>query len=439
VNKTEIIKKIREAGVVGAGGGGFPAHVKMQAESGVLIANGAECEPLLSTDRSLMEKRSSEIIEGLRIAAQATGAESIYIALKKKYEKAVSEIKKHVGKTSEIEIFLLDDYYPAGDEFEIVYNITGKVIPEGGIPPDVGAVVANVNTLLNIKAAMEGKSVAARWVTVAGAVREPYIAEVPVGVSASELIKKASPLIEDYVIIAGGPMTGKVVSGDFRITKTCGGILVLPPGNPVAVKKTLTFTAHSRRGRSMCDQCFDCTIVCPRHLLGHDLEPHKVMRSLFVAPENSKEHITNTYLCCECGLCSMFACPLELSPKDMIVNIKEELKRNGINNPHGRKDLNVHPERDFRRVSSKRLMARLGIERYEMKEFQEKKIKAKTVRVPLQQHIGLPAKPVVKTGDSVKAGAVIAEIPEGKLGARVHASIDGKVNKIEKDFVEIIG
>lgn len=437
MKKEDIIKKVRKCGLVGAGGGGFPTHVKIDAQVDTIIANGAECEPLLSTDRYIMETRAKEIVEGIRIVKQATGAENIFITLKKKYTHAVEEFNKVTGMSSDIEMFLLENYYPAGDEFELVYNIAGKVIPEGGIPLDVGVVVINVNTLLNIfHAVNNGIPVVKRWVTVAGELEEPYIAEVPVGIAVKELINAGKPRIADYLIIAGGPMMGKVVEGSFCITKLCGGVLVLPPDNPVVIKQGMDISVQKRRAKSVCDQCFDCTIVCPRNLLGHDLSPHLIMRNLFISPENSV-HLSNAYLCSECGLCDMFGCPMELSPRGLLRAAKEELSRQGIKNPHNRSDLTVHPERGYRRVNHDRLMARIGVKKYDMHELPVRNITTKCIKISLSQHTGVPASPVVKKGQKVKTGDLIADIPKDSLGARVHAGIDGTVRQITDSFVEI--
>ena len=438
MDKKTIIEKVKNAGVVGAGGGGFPTHVKISADVDTLIANGAECEPLLSTDRYLLRTKAEEIIEGLRLVQQTTGAKNVYIALKRKYKKAVLELNKILGKATDIKIFLLDNYYPAGDEFDIVYNVTGKIIPEGGLPLDVGTVVINVNTLLNIYYALyENRVVTKRWVTVCGEVEEPYIAEVPLGISAKELIDAANPKILDYKIIAGGPMMGKIVEESFSITKLCGGIIVLSEDSPVVIKQSLRIEVHKKRGKSMCDQCFDCTIVCPRSLLGHDLEPHKIMRNLFIAPENSYEHLTNAYLCCECGLCDMFACPLDLSPRNLLREAKEQLNKKGIINSHKRENLTVHPEMEFRKVNADKLMSRIGVKEYDIDEFEIKEIRTNKVVIPLSQSAGKTSSPVVKIGEKVKVGDIVADIPNMSLGAKIHSSIEGNVDSVGTENIVI--
>lgn len=437
IDKNGIIEKVLAAGVTGAGGGGFPTHVKISGKADSVIANGAECEPLLSTDLHLMENYAAEMVEALRMTMLTTGASRGYIALKKKYTKAVEAFNLAVGMTSDISVVTLENYYPAGDEFEIVVNTLGRIIPEGGIPLTVGVVVINVNTLLNIyRAVRESLPVTTRWVTVAGEVGDPYIAEVPIGISASELIRAASPRLSSYAVLAGGPMMGSIVSEDFRITKLSGGVILLPENHSLIAKLTAPLSNKKRRGKSTCDQCFDCTIVCPRFLLGHQLEPHRIMRRLFVAPEHPKEHLTNSYLCCQCGLCNLFACPLDLSPRDMLKDTREGLVKEGVKNPHSRDQLKAHPEREFRRVSTQRLMARLDVLKYDLHPG-VKEVAASSVSIPLRQHIGAAAVPVVKVGESVRRGSLIADIPKDALGARVHSSIDGRVTGIDAGEIRI--
>ncbi|MFH1416519.1 MAG: 4Fe-4S dicluster domain-containing protein [Elusimicrobiota bacterium] len=437
MNREEIIDAVREAGIVGAGGGGFPTHVKLLSEVDVVIANGAECEPLLSSDRYLMETEAGSIVEALRIVREITGAGKACIAIKKKYQTAIEELNKIIGISSEIELFLLDDYYPAGDELELVYDIAGEAVPEGGIPLDRKVLVINVNTLFNISSAVKSSGpVVKRWVTVAGELEEPYIAQVPIGISAGQLIDNAKPRIRDYSILAGGVMMGKLVDKDFRITKVSGGIIVLPDDNPAVTKRSIDTSIQEKRAKSVCDQCFDCTILCPRNLLGHDISPHLIMRNLFLSGPVGV-HLTNAYLCSECGLCDMYACPMDLSPRRMLTRTKEKLKENNIINPHNNSVAEIHGERDFRRVPQKRLMERLAISGYDRNNYPVKEIIATEVAIPLLQHAGLAAVPVVKKGEKVKTGDLIADIPEGKLGARVHASINGKITEVESNCISI--
>ena len=152
----EILEKIKEAGVVGAGGAGFPTYVKLDCQAQVVIINGAECEPLLRVDQQLMTRYPEELVQGLRLACEATGAARGVIALKAKYHDAADALVPFVDRHPEISLKLLKNVYPAGDEQYIVREVVGKTVPEAGLPIHVGAVVINVETALNIKQAVEG-------------------------------------------------------------------------------------------------------------------------------------------------------------------------------------------------------------------------------------------------------------------------------------------
>ena len=160
----DIVDAVREAGVVGAGGAGFPAHRKLEAQVGTVIANGAECEPLLHKDAAVMERNAEEIVAGVRAVMSATGARDGIIGLKEKHAGAIAALSPAcVG--SDVRLHLLGDYYPSGDEFLLVHAVTGRLIPPGGIPLQVGCVVHNVESLLNISRAIEGLPVIRKALT----------------------------------------------------------------------------------------------------------------------------------------------------------------------------------------------------------------------------------------------------------------------------------
>jgi Na+-translocating ferredoxin:NAD+ oxidoreductase RnfC subunit len=195
-----------------------------------------------------------------------------------------------------------------------------------------------------------------------------------------------------------------------------------------------------RRGMSTCDQCRDCTDLCPRYLVGHNLKPHEVMRAINYGLERPADKVTAAVLCCECRLCEAYACPLELSPMAYYVSIKEALRRQGwVNQVHKRTDLQPHPMREYRLVPTHRLTARLGLSEWDHQScpLDETDYQPQRVSIPLQQHIGAPAEPVVAAGARVAVGDLIARIPEGKLGANIHASIGGRIDRVDSAAIEI--
>ena len=162
----DIIKKIRDAGVVGAGGAGFPSHVKLAAQAEVVVTNGAECEPLLRVDQQLMVVRAEEMVHGLELAVSVTGAKEGIIAIKGKHKEAIATLQKAIAGKDNLRIHILDDFYPAGDEPITLYESTGRLVPQGGIPIAVGAVVTNTETLINICNAEKGIPVTDTYITL---------------------------------------------------------------------------------------------------------------------------------------------------------------------------------------------------------------------------------------------------------------------------------
>ena len=304
--RDQIVEKIRNAGVVGAGGAGFPTHVKVNAEVDNVLVNGATCEPLLMSDPYIMEHELDTMIAGLNAVLDATGAKRGVICLKGKHAKAVAAVKAAVAAdaTGRLEAFELRDFYPAGDEQVLVREVTGRTVPEAGIPLQVGVVVSNTESLYNIANAMNDTPLTDRYVTVTGEVGRDMVVKVPVGTIVSDLLAFAGGAkIADYRVVDGGPMMGRVLPDTDRpVTKTTSGLIVLDPEHNVVKGKIMEPAAIKRITGTICCQCTHCTDLCPRNLLGHRINPHKLMRSLsaLVAdPEARKEAL----LCCECGVC----------------------------------------------------------------------------------------------------------------------------------------
>ena len=141
-DKTVLVEKLRDMGVVGADGSGFPTHVKLDSECDTVIAAGIECEPLLAGDKFLLERETEKIINGLDLVIQACGAQGGVIALKEKETQLAASLKKAIGGRDNIELFLMDDFYPAGAEQILVHEVTGRIVPEAGCAEDVGCIVA---------------------------------------------------------------------------------------------------------------------------------------------------------------------------------------------------------------------------------------------------------------------------------------------------------
>ncbi len=233
-NKLELVK---EAGVVGAGGAGFPTHVKLDVDlsSGVVIANAAECEPVLNHNIKLIEENPEIIFKGMKHILDITGADKGYIAIKNKNIKALIALKSFVSKYPDIEIRYIPDIYPAGDERVIIKEVLGVELEPGELPAKVGALVQNVETIKNIYNAIERKKpVITKDITLGGRIKNSREGKVlldqPIGSRIGDHIKKSGGFIEPYGdIYVGGPYINEKVSIHDSITKVTGGILASLP------------------------------------------------------------------------------------------------------------------------------------------------------------------------------------------------------------------
>lgn len=434
-----LANKIYDSGVVGAGGAGFPSHIKARSKPEFILANGAECEPLIHKDYELMVHHSEEIVEGLNLLAEELKTSQSYFGIKKKNKAAVDSVKNKVNPTT-TKLTLLGDYYPSGDEYELVYEATGRLIPPAGIPLDVGCVVNNVETLYNIFLAGQNTPVTEKFVSVAGAVQNPSSIFVPVGISFRELIDFAGgTTVNEFGIFVGGVMMGSLTFDlEDVVTKTTAGIIVLPIDHYLMKRKNQPEQNWHRIGKSACDQCSYCTELCPRYLLGYEVEPHKVMRSLGFTKTGTSVWNQMAELCCSCGLCTLYSCPEDLYPKEACDKAKADMKSEGIQFIQ-HKPVKVHPIKDGRRVPLKQLIKKLLLKDFDVPApFRDEKPNPYSVKILLKQHIGETSEPVVTKGEVVKKGRMIADVPEGKLGSKIHSSIDGKISMVTADYIEIV-
>jgi proline reductase-associated electron transfer protein PrdC len=232
------IEAILEAGVVGAGGAGFPTSIKLQGKisGGYIIANAAECEPILAHNVKFMEEKPDVIIRGLKYMLEITNASKAYIAIKPKYKKAMMALGKLCKNEENIELKYLPDMYPAGDERVIIRELLGVELAPGVLPIEANAIISNIETIKNIVYAIEDRRpVITKDITVAGRVHGAenegrVFMDVPIGMQLKHFIDECGGYIEPYgEIVIGGPFTGRHGEEDFPVTKTLGGILVSMP------------------------------------------------------------------------------------------------------------------------------------------------------------------------------------------------------------------
>ncbi len=429
---------LRDNGIVGCGGAGFPSYAKLNKAADTVILNCAECEPLLKLHRQVMEKYAYEIMTALEEVAGALEANDVIIAIKPSYSAAVEAIKANLSSFKKIKIGFLPEVYPAGDEVVTIYETTGRVVPPGSIPIAVGCVVYNVETMLNVyRALREDKPVTEKFVTVCGEVKNPVTLKVPIGVTFKELVDLAGgQTIPDPVYLSGGPMMGKLAHPTDVVTKTTSGVILLKPGSFVANALTPHVKLQFARAKAVCCDCMMCSDLCPRHLLGHPISPADFMNSGVSLKTDNVKPFLDTLYCCGCGVCEMYACNQGLTPRTLISVYKSGLRKNGVAMAGQVEVKPVTAQRPHRLVSKERLTARLGLSQYDgPAPLDETEHKFANLKVMLGQHIGVPCAPNVAVGDKVTKGQLIAATPKTSLGVSLHAPADATVSEVTEKYI----
>ena len=230
----DYLQKIKDAGIVGVGGAGFPTGIKFstQIPGGYLIANAAECEPILGHNVKFMEEQPEVLVRGMKYIMELTGAKEGYIAIKTKYRKALLALGKACKDEPNISVKILPNMYPAGDERVIVRETLGVILQPGQLPLEANAIISNVETIKHVVNAIEDdKPLIDKDLTVGGRVQNPSIfLDVPIGLPISVFIERAGGYINPHgEIVRGGPFTGRPAQEDEPINKTTGGLLVAMP------------------------------------------------------------------------------------------------------------------------------------------------------------------------------------------------------------------
>ena len=355
-----------------------------------------------------------------------------------KVPKALLCVKDHTAKKLNIKdgdkladgVFykILPDVYPMGDEISLIYQATGRVVKPGNLPISAGVIVYNVETCLNVSNAMvKNAPVTRKWLTVGGDVKNPSVVKVPVGIRVCDLLKKLNVTVpETHVVIDGGPSMGKVINYENAVvTKTTKSLLILPKNIPAIESKFIDGDKSVARAETACCQCTRCTDICPRHLLGYPIEPHKMVRTAKGAVKLSPEMVITATLCCGCGICETLACCQGISPKAVINEYKALLAKEKMRYV-AKEDVTPSKEREYRMIPSLRWESVLGVKKFDKVAEYAGELETDSVEIMLRQHIGAPSVPIVKTGDKVSEGDVIATAQDG-LSLPQHASISGVV------------
>ena len=307
IDGADIIKKIQDAGIVGLGGATFPTHVKLVPPKGmkadVLLINGVECEPYLTSDHRLMLEKADEILIGTQLLMKALNVTKAVIGIENNKPDAIQLLTEKTKKFDGIRVQPLQVKYPQGGEKQLIKAVTGREVPSGGLPIAVGAVVSNVGTAYAVyEAIQKNKPLFERVVTITGnGISTPSNFKVRIGTSTSELIEAAGGLSEDTgKIISGGPMMGRAIASlDVPVTKGTSGILLMK-------------NEESKRNDALtCIRCSRCVSVCPM-----GLEPYllKTLSEKQIFDRAEKDRVMD---CIECGSCS-YTCPSSLPLLDYI-------------------------------------------------------------------------------------------------------------------------
>jgi len=278
-----------------------------------------------------------------------------------------------------------------------------------------------------------------RTLTISGAVSAPITVTVPIGTPLRDVIARAGDITVDKpFFINGGPMMGRLLDSiDQPVTKTTGGIIVLPQDHVVIRRHRKPMQDVMAIARTVCEQCNLCTELCPRHLIGHELHPALIVRSANYRDIGMPSVLLSALTCSECAICEQWACPVDISPMRINVALKAQFRAEGARYVG---DLRAaDPMAEHRLVPTSRLVTRLGIAAYNKKApLDESSCSPAKVELNLRQHVGAAAVPLVRVGDQVQRGQLLADIPPDALGARLHASISGRVAEVSAQSITLI-
>lgn len=311
-DRESVLSRIKDAGLVGMGGAGFPAHVKYAPKTPVdrFILNASECEPYITCDDRLIIEHTEKVLKGAKLLATALGIEVIDIGLEDNKPEAADRLMKEADRSGiKINLSILKSKYPQGAEKQLIYAVTGRTVPLGALPADVGTVVGNVHTAYSMyEAAYEGIPLYRRAVTVTGDVETPRNMWVRTGVAYTCLAEECGVKSDHVKTVSGGPMMGIAVSGtDYSVTKTSGALLFLDKNEANTEKP------------GPCINCGKCAAVCPMRLMPMYIDAY-TLRGDYI---NAKKY--GALGCIECGCCA-YTCPAKRPIVQSVKLAKRKIK-----------------------------------------------------------------------------------------------------------------
>jgi electron transport complex protein RnfC len=317
ISKERIIGAMKDSGLIGMGGAGFPTHIKYETNKKIqyVLINGAECEPFLTCDHRLMLEYGMEIVNGANLLVKAADATKGIICLEDNKKDAAEHLKKLLGDvSSSLEVKVLPTKYPQGGERQLVQAVTGIEVPMGGLPADVGIIISNVATAKAIADMIFAQiPLVSRCITITGRVKKPRNYLVPIGTKFSDLIELSGGFeVTNNRLILGGPMTGACLAINVKaeelegsVTKTSSGIVVLENNN---------------EGESPCIRCEACARVCPAGIV-----PFKINHAYIDENIDICEKLYATE-CIGCGSCS-YVCPAKIELAYRVMEARGEINR----------------------------------------------------------------------------------------------------------------
>lgn len=308
----DIVNMVKDAGIVGMGGATFPTHVKLAPKTKIdtVIVNGAECEPYITSDHRVMMEHPKCILTGIEAVIKAVGAEKAYVGIESNKPDAIAKLTENFGEYENINVVPVKAKYPQGSEKQLINAITGRQVPSGALPSDVGVVVLNIDTIWAIADVInKGLPLIYRIVTLSGgAVKQPKNYLVRLGTPVKDIIEAAEGFAEEPAkILLGGPMMGNAIyNTDVPVIKGIGAIIALTESEIKSTEPTV------------CVRCGKCVDACPIHLQPLMLRAYSIKNDY----EKLKEfHIMD---CMECGACA-YICPGRQNPVQYIRHAKPKV------------------------------------------------------------------------------------------------------------------
>ncbi|MBA7476004.1 Ion-translocating oxidoreductase complex subunit C [subsurface metagenome] len=391
-----------------------------------------------------MQREGDKIIDGLKLLIVNHQAEKGIIAVSKSDRPVVADLKRLAEDCDSIDLFFIEDFYPAADQAILIYEITGQPVSRVAPAAISGSLVYDLQTVIDIYEAVTAEEpVTRRLLTCTGEVAFPSLVLGHLGVSFREVIELCGGATTgEYVILSGAPARGAIITDiDTPVTKSTTTITVLPADHELVKERSQTIGAQIRKSKSVCNQCSFCTELCPVYLLGGKLYPHLIMRQIAHGLAEPEELILGALLCSECGICEVFACPHKLSPRAVNVEIKERLKQEA--RPESLLSSQISGQiqpcsnRNYRKLPFDRLANLFSVGPYaESPKMELLETSPGQVELLFQEMSAAGVLPGVKTGEEIAEGSMVAETKMSK-GAALHTSIGGKITFLDKERVII--